>query len=55
MSNKSAETNPHLTIVGLGASAGGVEALQTFFEHVSAESGFAYVVIVHLAPISPAI
>ena len=37
-------------IVGIGASAGGVQALQEFFQHVPANSGIAYVVILHLSP-----
>jgi two-component system, chemotaxis family, CheB/CheR fusion protein len=37
-------------VVGIGASAGGVEALQTFFAHLPVASGCAYVVILHLAP-----
>lgn len=37
-------------IVGLGASAGGISALKEFFEHVPADSGMAYVVILHLSP-----
>jgi two-component system CheB/CheR fusion protein len=37
-------------IVGIGASAGGVQALQTFFETISATSGASFVVVVHLAP-----
>jgi two-component system CheB/CheR fusion protein len=37
-------------IVGLGASAGGIQALQEFFRHVPADSGMAYVVILHLSP-----
>src|SRR3569623_710544 len=39
-----------LIIVGIGASAGGILALKTFFEHVPADSGLAYVVILHLSP-----
>ncbi|TIU38510.1 MAG: hypothetical protein E5W28_05890, partial [Mesorhizobium sp.] len=35
-------------IIGIGASAGGIAALQRFFPEVPAESGFAYVVIQHL-------
>ena len=35
-------------IIGIGASAGGIAALQTFFPEVPADSGFAYVVIQHL-------
>src|SRR5881394_1930854 len=37
-------------VVGLGASAGGLEALRSFFAAVPAESGAAFVVIQHLAP-----
>ena len=38
------------TVVGIGASAGGLGALKTFFDHVPADSGLAYVVVVHLSP-----
>jgi len=37
-------------VVGIGASAGGLEALQQFFRTVADDIGLAYVVIVHLAP-----
>lgn len=37
-------------IVGVGASAGGVQALQTFFEGMPPDSGMAFVVILHLSP-----
>ena len=37
-------------VVGIGASAGGIEALQEFFHHVAPDSGAAYVVILHLSP-----
>lgn len=37
-------------IAGLGASAGGIQAFQEFFQHVPKESGIAYVVILHLSP-----
>ncbi|MVM36189.1 PAS domain S-box protein [Spirosoma sp. HMF4905] len=37
-------------IVGIGASAGGVEALTQFFKQVTPDSGLAYVVILHLSP-----
>ncbi|HET7607104.1 MAG TPA: chemotaxis protein CheB, partial [Gammaproteobacteria bacterium] len=39
-----------LTVVGIGASAGGIDALRTFFSAVPADLGVAYVVVVHLAP-----
>src|ERR1700743_1474472 len=37
-------------IAGIGASAGGVQALMEFFEHVEPDSNVAYVVILHLSP-----
>jgi len=37
-------------VVGIGASAGGLEALEQFFSHVPKGSGLAYVVVQHLAP-----
>ena len=37
-------------IVGIGASAGGIQALQEFFRHVPESSNVAYVVILHLSP-----
>ena len=37
-------------VVGIGASAGGLEALQQFFRFMPANSGLSFVVIQHLAP-----
>ncbi|HEU0204052.1 MAG TPA: chemotaxis protein CheB, partial [Burkholderiaceae bacterium] len=37
-------------IVGLGASAGGLEPLEQFFANVPAASGLAYVVVQHMDP-----
>jgi two-component system CheB/CheR fusion protein len=37
-------------IVGIGASAGGLKALQEFLLHLPADLGMAYVLIPHLAP-----
>lgn len=37
-------------IVGIGASAGGLEAIETFFKNMSPTSGLAFVVIQHLSP-----
>ncbi|MCG5481556.1 MAG: PAS domain-containing protein [Ensifer alkalisoli] len=42
------EENP--PIVGIGASAGGVHALQTFFDQMPDDTGAAFVVILHLDP-----
>lgn len=37
-------------IVGIGASAGGLEAFEQFFHHVPADSGMAFVLVPHLDP-----
>jgi two-component system, chemotaxis family, CheB/CheR fusion protein len=37
-------------VVGVGASAGGLEALETFFEHMPSDAGMAFVVVQHLSP-----
>ena len=41
---------PSLPIVGIGASAGGVEALEQFFRSLPASNGMAFVVLTHLPP-----
>ncbi|ABA58076.1 CheB methylesterase, CheR methyltransferase, hybrid histidine kinase [Nitrosococcus oceani ATCC 19707] len=42
--------SPPFSIVGIGASAGGIEALETFFEALPEKMGVAFVVIIHLDP-----
>ena len=37
-------------IIGIGASAGGLEALQQFFSCMPSNSGFSFVVVQHLSP-----
>ncbi len=37
-------------VIGIGASAGGLKALMSFFEHMPSECGMAFVVIMHLSP-----
>lgn len=37
-------------MVGIGASAGGLNALKSLFEHIPPDSGLAFVVVVHLSP-----
>lgn len=37
-------------VVGIGASAGGIEALESFFRTVRPDSGMAYITIQHLPP-----
>ncbi len=39
-----------VTVVGIGASAGGLEALQDFFKNMPLNTGLAFVVIQHLSP-----
>lgn len=47
---KSLPSQLSFPVVGIGASAGGIEALKTFFEALPGRTGAAYVVVVHLAP-----
>lgn len=42
-------------IVGIGASAGGLEALRDFVQSIPNDSGLAYVVVQHLAPDQPSL
>jgi two-component system CheB/CheR fusion protein len=37
-------------VVGIGASAGGLESLESFFKNVTVDSGMAYIIIQHLSP-----
>jgi two-component system CheB/CheR fusion protein len=41
---------PESCVVGVGASAGGLDALRAFFSRMPATPGFACVVVVHLSP-----
>src|SRR5262249_47483349 len=52
-SQNRAHTSDRLTIIGIGASAGGVRTLQTFFEALDDHVGAALVVVVHLDPFKP--
>jgi two-component system CheB/CheR fusion protein len=45
-----ASVRPSFPIVGIGASAGGLEALETFLRHVPDKSGLGFVVVQHLDP-----
>jgi len=40
----------HLFVVGMGASAGGLEAFELFFSHTPADCGMAFVLIQHISP-----
>ena len=46
----SASGSLQFPVVGLGASAGGIESLLRFFEHMPIDCGMAFVVILHLSP-----
>src|SRR5438105_9643604 len=39
-----------LPLVGLGGSAGSIAVLKSFFERMPADSGLAFVVVLHLSP-----
>jgi two-component system CheB/CheR fusion protein len=43
-------SNTTVPVVGIGASAGGIEALGSFFDVMPADSGCAFVVVLHLDP-----
>ena len=45
-----ATAGPTFTVVGIGASAGGLEALELFLRHVPPACGLAFVVVQHLDP-----
>jgi len=45
-----ARSDLNFPVVGMGASAGGIDALKTFFSHMPAKPGMAFVVVVHLSP-----
>ena len=47
---KQISTSIDFPIVGIGASAGGLEALEQFFDNMPSDSGMAFVVIQHLDP-----
>ena len=48
MSEPSPLAAPGVPVCGIGASAGGVEALQHFFRDLPSDLGLAYIVIIHL-------
>src|SRR6476620_6306949 len=44
------QEQPLFPIVGVGASAGGLEAFTAFLKHLPSDSGMAFVLIQHLDP-----
>ncbi|MGH9404747.1 MAG: chemotaxis protein CheB [Terriglobia bacterium] len=49
-SSRSKNQNRPFPIVGIGASAGGLEAIGKMLEHVPAKTGMAFVLVQHLTP-----
>ncbi|TPV56499.1 chemotaxis protein CheR [Aestuariibacter sp. GS-14] len=49
-SDKVANSNKPTYVVGIGASAGGLEALQQLFEKLPGDLGAAYIIVQHLSP-----
>ena len=50
MAKRARKSPPDFPIVGIGASAGGLDAIKDFFSACSSAPGAAFVVVVHLAP-----
>ncbi|MGD1874082.1 MAG: PAS domain S-box protein [Mastigocoleus sp.] len=50
MECSSPEINQKLFVIGIGASAGGLQAIEEFFENMPVDSGAAFVIIQHLSP-----
>lgn len=45
-----ADSNETLFVVGIGASAGGLNPIEEFFDHMPVDCGMAFVVVQHLSP-----
>src|SRR6266496_4133864 len=52
---RTAQDSPGFAVVGIGASAGGLEAFRSLFGALPADTGMAFVVIQHLSPEHPSI
>lgn len=50
LDNPIATTSSPTHYVAVGASAGGLEAIESFFSHMPPESGLSFIVIQHLSP-----
>ncbi|MGO8954429.1 MAG: chemotaxis protein CheB, partial [Rhodomicrobium sp.] len=44
------DKNSQFPVVAIGTSAGGIQALQTFFENIPVDTGAAFVTVLHLDP-----
>jgi two-component system CheB/CheR fusion protein len=47
------ESTPSFTVVGIGASAGGLKAISELLAGIAPSSGMAFLVVQHLAPFRP--
>ena len=47
---KNKEASSKIYTVGIGASAGGLEALQKFLSSLPSDTGFPYILVQHLSP-----
>ena len=54
-SHEPSADRPAFPVVGIGASAGGLEAFTQLFEHPPTTTGMAYIVIQHLDPSHPSL
>jgi two-component system CheB/CheR fusion protein len=52
-SESPSDVNDHFCIVGMGSSAGGLEAFEQFFRNVPTKMGLAFVLVSHLDPDYP--
>jgi diguanylate cyclase (GGDEF)-like protein/PAS domain S-box-containing protein len=50
MAEQKENTKNLLTVIGVGASAGGVEAIESFFSEVEISSPICYIVLLHCSP-----
>ncbi|NRR89958.1 response regulator [Winogradskyella undariae] len=44
------KNDPKFYVVGIGASAGGLDAIQNLFDHLPSDTGMAFIIIQHLSP-----
>ncbi|WP_405294888.1 chemotaxis protein CheB [Algibacter sp. Ld11] len=42
--------NSDLYVIGIGASAGGLDAIQTLFDHLPSNTGMVFIIVQHLSP-----
>ncbi len=50
MNQKNNSNQTKNLVVGIGASAGGLDAIQDFFNHIPGDTGMSFIIIQHLSP-----